>query len=286
MTYDLDILTHIADLAPQLSKSETKVAAVIRDDLAFCANASINELAARIGVSEATITRFARAVGCKDVRELKMRLAQSLAIGQRFVSAPVYSDTQGVFAAIRDMLDLHEQRVSEQALGEMVAVLGKASNIAVFGCGGGSGMMALEACNRLFRLGFRCSHTSDGVMGRMVASTLRADDVLLLFSLTGRTPEVLEIAHIARQYGARLAAITQFGSPLADLADCALTIETREGDDIFRPTTARYALMLMMDLLAMKLAQVHEAVTRENLRRIKLNLDTHRGGSDRQPLGD
>lgn len=44
-------------------------------------------------VSIATVTRFAKAVGCQDVRELKLRLAQAAAVGQRFLRGSSYDET-------------------------------------------------------------------------------------------------------------------------------------------------------------------------------------------------
>lgn len=66
-----DIVARIAECAPELRDAERKVAALILGDLAQAAHASIGALAARADVSVATVTRFAKAVGCRDVRELK-----------------------------------------------------------------------------------------------------------------------------------------------------------------------------------------------------------------------
>ena len=52
-------------------------------DVAFAASATIDQLVTAAGVSPATITRFARAAGCDDIRDLRMKLAQA--------SAPVAS---------------------------------------------------------------------------------------------------------------------------------------------------------------------------------------------------
>ncbi|MBN3812181.1 MurR/RpiR family transcriptional regulator, partial [Paraburkholderia sp. Ac-20347] len=76
-----DIVARIAQCVPDLRPAERDVAALILDDLASAARASIGELARRAGVSIATVTRFAKAVGCHDVRELKLRLAQAAAVG-------------------------------------------------------------------------------------------------------------------------------------------------------------------------------------------------------------
>src|ERR1700758_3286444 len=76
-----DIVARIAECAPELRSAERKVAALILDDLAGASHASIGEIAQRADVSIATVTRFAKAVGCRDVRELKLRLAQAAAVG-------------------------------------------------------------------------------------------------------------------------------------------------------------------------------------------------------------
>ncbi|NIF74591.1 MurR/RpiR family transcriptional regulator, partial [Burkholderia sp. Ap-962] len=81
-----DIVSRIAECAPALRDAERKVASRILDDLAAAAHASIGEIAAQAEVSVATVTRFAKAVGCRDVRELKLRLAQAAAVGERFLA--------------------------------------------------------------------------------------------------------------------------------------------------------------------------------------------------------
>lgn len=62
-----------------------RIAQFILDDVAAAAELPIAEIARLTQTSRASVTRFARALGCKDVRELKMKLAQSLAVGQRFI---------------------------------------------------------------------------------------------------------------------------------------------------------------------------------------------------------
>lgn len=286
MTYEIDIVSRIHDAFIQLRDAEKRVAKAIIENITFCANASITEIAKKAGVSEATVTRFAKAIGCKDVRELKVKLAQCQSLGQRFVTNTVYSDTQGLFVAIHKTLDRHEQIVSEKNIEEAIEIIEKSKQLMIFGSGGSSSVMAQEAQNRLFRLGITCSAQSDSMMGRMEASVMQPNDALMLFSISGRTPELLEITKIAKQYGAKIIVFTSAISPLAQIADVVFNIEISEGDDIFRPTTSRYALMVQLDVLSMKLAHKREKIVQENLRRIKLNLDSHRGGSGRLPLGD
>ena len=44
--------------------------------------------------------------------------------------------------------------------------------------------------------------------------------------------------------------------------------------------------ILVMAIFAMSLALRHRQRSRDKLRRLKLTLDAHRGGDNRQPLGD
>ncbi len=50
-------------------------------------------------MSEATITRFAKAIGyCSNVRDMKIKLAQTLTVGQRFILEPVdQTGYQGIY---------------------------------------------------------------------------------------------------------------------------------------------------------------------------------------------
>src|ERR1700730_17016467 len=94
-----DIVARIAECAPELRSAERKVAALILDDLTGASRASIGALAQQAGVSIATVTRFAKAVGCRDVRELKLRLAQAAAVGERFLQDAAPHPTPDSLAA-------------------------------------------------------------------------------------------------------------------------------------------------------------------------------------------
>src|SRR3954469_25915183 len=80
-----DIVARIAECAPELRSAERKVAALILDDLTGASRASIGALAQQAEVSVGTVAGFAKVVGCRDVRELKLRLAQAATVGQRFL---------------------------------------------------------------------------------------------------------------------------------------------------------------------------------------------------------
>ncbi|MGR5062368.1 MurR/RpiR family transcriptional regulator [Photobacterium sp. DNB22_13_2] len=287
MTIEVDIVSRITERFSQLREAEKKVAMLLIDDLAAASGYSITQMAEEAGVSEATITRFAKAVGCKNVRDLKLKLAQSLAIGQRFIhESPDQSGIQGVYESIKNVININRKVVDEQDIATAVDILQNARQILAVGMGGGSTMLSQELQFRLFRLGYPVTAYNDGLLARMVASTADANDVMVVISATGYTPEVVEPASIAKQYGLKVISITPKESPLAEVSDLVLPIVTKETDFIYKPSASRYAMMALIDVLSTELALSHKRRTRDKLRRLKLALDSHRGGEDRQPLGD
>ena len=285
-----DIVARIAERAPELRSAERKVAALILDDLAGASRASIGALAEKAEVSIATVTRFAKAVGCQDVRELKLRLAQAAAVGQRFLrrepddvpdslAARIFEEVQTTLAHNQGALRAAPVAAAADALAE-------ASMIYVFGMGGGSTALADEMRFRLVRLGRPVASYQDGLLQRMVASTLSKEHLVVALSVTGQTPEMVESCQLAKQYGARVIALTAPASPLGALADWLIPVIAIETDFIYKPSSSRYAMMMALDLLVTELAVKQADHSRELLRRMKHALDSHRGGGERQPLGD
>lgn len=226
-------------------------------------------------------------LGCKDVRDLKVKLAQSLAVGQRFIhEEPDLEGIQGIYETIINVLNVNRRAIDEPALAKAVGWLSDARQIVAIGMGGGSTICAAEVQHRLFRLGLPVTAQSDGLLVRMMAAAVAKHDVVVALSLGGYTQDVVESAAIARQYGAKVVAITPAGTPLAAQADALLPLVVHENDYIYKPSTSRYAMLAMVDVLATSLAVANKRQSRDRLRRIKLALDSHRGGADRQPLGD
>ena len=296
MPHRIDIVSRIAERSNQLRPAEQKVAQAILGDVAGCAAASIHELARRAGVSEASVTRFARALGCADVRDLKVALARASGVGDRYlrsVDAPDGDAASGGTAASRQIwrdvlqvLEINHALIDPKTMLDAARRLLGARMIYVFGMGGASTTLADEARLRLFRLGFAASTYHDSVLQRMVAASLQPGDVVLAFSATGNLPELAASCEIAKEYGAAVVAVSALGSRLAAIADVLLPVRSMETDFIFKPSSVRYAMLMVLDTLVTELALLQKPRSQEALRRVKYVLDEYRGGNAREPLGD
>src|SRR5690606_30437462 len=240
MTQLFDVVYHLRSQRDRLSTTETRIADVILEDISFAAAANIDQLAAKAGVSIASISRFAKAIGCEDIRDLKLKLAQASAVGRRFLTDETAPEDNAFYNRICSEVEANLRtnlgRFVEADFRAAAARLNQARLIYVGGMGGGSTMLADETQYRIARLGKAVTAYHDPVLLRMLAATLTEEDVLVLLSVTGVTPELLEVASIAREYGAQIIAITAPQSPLAQQADLLLPVTTEETDFIFKPS--------------------------------------------------
>ncbi|MEQ7922195.1 MurR/RpiR family transcriptional regulator [Xanthomonas sp. WHRI 1810A] len=286
----MDILYQIRARQGSFSAGEGRIARLILSDVAFAASASLDDLAEQAEVSSATLSRFARSIGCRDLRDLRLQLAQASGVGSRFLTPEQAPEQSAFFAQIVGDIEstLRQQLAGfeESRFAAAVGLLTPAKMLHAFGMGGCSSLCSEELQTRLVRLGYPIAACRDPVMMRLIAATLGPEHAILACSLSGRTPELLEAVRLARSYGAKLLAITLPDSPLARLADVVLPLQIAETNFIYKPTAARYGMLLTLDVLATELALAAPEENQERLRRIKLALDDYRGGDDGLPLGD
>jgi DNA-binding MurR/RpiR family transcriptional regulator len=286
-----DLLSQIGRSSPTMSRGERRVAELVRSDPGFAVHSHTKDIAARAGVSTATVSRFCRSVGCSGLRELKLELAKLLAVGDRYLRPWLIPTQNGtavkeIVSLIHSSLDALVEQISEEALRRAASAIAGAARVLIFGGGGGSSMAAMEAENRLFRLGVRASYCNDSQLQLMMAAALRPDDVLIVLSITGRYEPILRAAEVANQYEGHTIAVTDPHSPLARIANEVVSFHIVEPTNILSPTPARYVLLALIDMLAYEVAQIRGDPAVESMRRIKYHLVHTRDDDDSKPLGD
>lgn len=253
------LLARISASLGELRKSERAVADFVLAHPDQVLQLPIADLAARTGISQPTVARFASALGFSGYREFKLRLAQSLAAGVPFihqdvraedpldrVSAKVFDRTIGSLLDVRNHLDPTQ-------LMRAVKLLAKARRINFYGVGN-SGIVALDGQHKFFRYGMPVASCIDSHALSIAATVLRRGDVIVAISATGRTTDMLAATEMALTSGAAVIAITASGSPLARLATVLLAADVPEDPDIYTPMTSRLAHLTIVDVLAVAVA--------------------------------
>ena len=289
----IDLISLLRRLDGRFASREQKVADYVSSHLEDIARMTIGELASACRVSTPTVVRFCRTMGCDGYREFKLRLAQNIAVSLQYLDASTSGEGIEGDAAIDQILgalyataNVMRRQLDSSVMGHARDALASASQIIVCGVGGGSSMVASEAASRFFRLGIPSLSVSDSYMLQMRAATLRRGDVLLLISASGDADEIVSAAEIAGGYGATTISITRPDSRLSRETTYSILCELPEDPDIYKPTASRYAHLILVDALAMTVAQVRGDETSENLRRIRASLTAYHGRTGPQPLGD
>lgn len=288
-----DIVMALRISAEAGSGAERRIAAVVLGDLENASRASIAELARSAAVSEPTVTRFCRALGCEGIRDFKFRLAQALAIGGAYLYAqPVQREAreERISAAVcaGAVSAIERIRISvEMATVSIIAdKIAGARHVLIFGSGGMSSMAAAEMQNRLFRLGVSAVAHADGQMQRMTASVVDGRTTVLALSTSGFAQSLVDATAVARQYGAQTIAVTAPNSALARTAATVLPFLTHEDSNIYKPSSSRYAMLAVVDMIAMATAETIGPRVLEGMRRIKQSLSALKVNDPRLPLGD
>lgn len=288
----MDIFARIQEEAGQFSASEQRISDILLNDFDFAVNASIIELAERAEISPPTVTRFCRRLGYQSFADFKVNLARTAYVGVRYLNPETQSTepadvaTDVITKAQNAMFMVH-RTLDPATLDKVADRLARAEMVYAFGSGGNSSMIAGEIQNRLFRLGSRVTTSADNNMQLMLTAAARPNDVLIGSSFSGRNTELVKCFTLARESGITTIALTRADSPVAKASELVIGIDLPEGENIFRPTSTRFAYLAVVDVIASLVAYRNRKQSQVTLRHIKQQLVEHRDGSDdRQLLGD
>ncbi len=294
------MLDRIRASIPALPPAEQRVAKLLLTDPRSFATLPVSELSLRAHVSKPTVVRFCRSVGYDGLADFKLKLAGNVNEGVPFVHRSVDDDDKAgdivvkvIDNAVAAMLRYRNAAAAPaveraiQALAETGRRSEQGRRIEFYGVGN-SGIVAQDAQHKFFRLGVTAAAVSDGHMQVMSATMLKPRDSAVNISNNGPSPDLLDVAEIARKRGATVIIITASGSPLAQEArhgseHILLAADHPEDADRYSPMVSRLLHLLIIDILTTGVAlRLGSAQLRPMLQAIKKNLRERRY-ADRQP---
>jgi glucokinase len=253
------ILEQVRRVQQDLSPAERRVAEYVLKQPRTVLNAPVADIARAADVSQPTVIRFCRSLGCDGLSDFKLRLASGLTGTVPLQHSQVTNDDSSLelgakvlgntAAAILQVRDHLNREAIEQAIGHLLA----AGRVELYAAGQ-SVAVAHDAQLKFLRLGIPSSACTDPRIQLLAADVLRAGDVVLIISSGGKLPGLLDVADMARRRGARVIAITASGSPLARKADVALIADHVEDATLHLPMISRILHLLLIDILAVGLA--------------------------------
>jgi RpiR family transcriptional regulator, carbohydrate utilization regulator len=279
------LLDRIAASIGTLASAEQRVGRLVLADARAFAREPISTLAERAHVSKPTVVRFCRSVGYAGLSDFKLKLAGSLSEGVPFVHRSVAATdrtaevmvkvTDNTVAALLRYRNAASTVMLERAVQALVGSCEQQRRIEFYGVGN-SGIVALDAQHKFFRLGVHTAAHTDGHMQVMSATLLGPGDCVVVVSNSGRTRDLMDACDIAGRNGATTIVITASGSPLAGAGDVHLAADHPEGYDHYSPMVSRLLHLLIIDVLATGVALRLGPKVQPALKHMKANLRSKR----------
>lgn len=248
------------EIMDSLPASEQKIAVYLVSNLNDAVGLSVEELAGRSDSSQAAVVRFCKKLGYRGYREFSLKLASELAvarhsgvkerecadikIGDHALSV-IQSVCQHNMRAIEDSSILIDPDQVELAAGKLF----RARRVDVYAVAA-SHLAALDAQQKLARIGKQVSAYSDPHLQLSSAALLGPEDVVLALSWSGEAKEVLQACDAARRVGAFIISISKLGQvSLSSYSDVHFGLSAPEPSLISGAMSSRIAQMTMVDIL-------------------------------------
>lgn len=213
-----DVITELRRGYDELTQSQKRIAEAIVEDPEFVAFATVDKMAARLGVSPSTVVRFAYRIGLNGYQDLQDRVRERVRSQMRS-SASVDDGAHGVTTHLGDSVyarsferDLENLRrtilgVEVEDLDRAVAALVAARHIYVVG---GATSQTVSAYTALVLDRMRGETTllgPDAQTAPALVSMTEADAVLV-FTFPPYASTALRVTNFAKDLGAAVVAIT------------------------------------------------------------------------------
>lgn len=236
--------------------TERQIGEFVLENRDFVIESSVQDLAKAIGVSPAAIVRFSKKVGFKGFSNMKMLLAQDKSPQKTIVFDAIIQESDSLDTLMDkarlsnlNTTDLTYKLLDRETYNETVNRLIGARRIYLTGIGA-SHLVATDMFQKLVRIDQNVICVEEYNLFLSSLANATSEDVLLGFSYSGQTPEVLYAFELAKEKGMYTSAVTQIGNnALSKIANSTFTIPSEETDLRLGSISSRYAMLHVVDLL-------------------------------------
>lgn len=260
-----------------LRKSERKVFDYVLAHMNDIIHMRIVDLAKACDVSEPTVVRFCRAIDCTGFQDFKLQMVQQLASKQEFEAFAIdASDSvaklgQKVFDSTLATLSQVRDAINPKSVEAAINAITQAKRVEFYGFGA-SAAVAADAQHKFFRLQISSAVYSDPHIQTMSAMSLDEKGVVVAISQSGQTKALIDAIRLANQAGAKTIALAPSDSPVARESQICIDIDAEEEVEIYTPLSSRIAHLVVIDLLAVGVAQRIGPHISEHLQALKKGL--------------
>lgn len=251
-----NVIAHIRAKYTTLSSSQKRVADYVFDYADKVMISSLADFAAACDVSDPTVMRFLHKIGYDSYQIFRVNIAQELAAGKDenfYPDITQYDSIQDIrdkvlaltARSLQDSVTVIDANQIERLVGKIL----KANRIFIIGMGASSAL-AFDLHHKLLRFGLNASYSHDSHMINIICTGLKASDLLIVFSHSGESCEILDGMELAHANGTYVAAVCSYEhSSVVNAADCAIlssSFETKFRSDSLTSRIIQFAIIDMI----------------------------------------
>lgn len=257
----------------QMSKAEKKISDFVLSDSRNCLGMTAMDIATESGVSSASIIRYVQRLGFDGLEGFKMALATAgVHESEEDMVDPIISredDLDSMCHKLEVLVNTAFQdffyQLDMEHLAEAIAAIKGARQIYLMGIGA-SMLPAYDLFHKLRRANFHADYYQDINMMLEFFNYIDERDVVIAFSYSGQSQEILYASEIAKKQRATVIAVTRKrDSALQDIADICLFVPDKEAVMRIGAFTSLQTSIMMSNL-------VYMGVIQENLDQIEQEL--------------
>lgn len=276
-----------------LSQTEQKIADYFIDSDEQLSKKTLEELAYEIAVSQSSIYQFVKSLGYRGFQDFKIDIARNFHYQPTLQNLQDITDSEGIHSddsslviaqkvlqsnvyALSNSLNF----LTEELLNSVLALMYSAKNLHFFGVGGSS-IVAFDSFHKFNNTTYHCNYIFDYHIQLSLITKFTSDDCIFLFSHSGQTNEVINLARKIKKTSATMIVLTgNSGSELVTLANQAITVLTEELLFTTEALASRISYLTIMDILYANVVHQNYEENLASMKKIHDNISTTKTTSD------
>ena len=280
----VNIISSLESVMPFLSSKERKLGEYVLQHRSDILSLTLKDLSLQAEVSEATIIRFARKLGCEGYSDFKLSLSANLSANFYNEHSDLILDkilpkdspdavlkklSAFVMTSIQSTVDIIDPEALEQAITLIRETHEQKHNIYLAGLGASSTLVK-QLQIKFMRLDIPVIYYEDVHLQLESSLNMGEDDLLICFTTLGKSVQSHQYIQIANQRKTKIILITQFGNQeLANKATVTLFVSAVENNLRLASHTALIVQSMIVDTLFLSLAleklpEIQEGVAEKN----------------------
>jgi glucokinase len=239
-----------------LSPAEQRVAQHILANARKALAQPIIDIAEAAGVSQPTVIRFCRSLGCDGLADFKLQLASELRGTLPITHAQVTDNDSIVEMGVKVLgntasaiLTVRE-RLNRLAIAQAISLLEGSSHTAILSLGADS-IAAQDLQLKLLRVSIPSAVYADTNLIQLAVSALAISSVAVVLSADGQSADLIEAVKLSRARGNKVIGICPTQSDLAVVCDVVLAVDHAENNAAQMPMVSRVLQLLVIDILTL-----------------------------------